>query len=230
MVPGRARMSAAAVERTERSWAARCRSILPTAGICLAVAGSFLMVILAIHWRKGVALGDLTRDPAAISGVPVYIGFLSNIGMLFWSATVAVCLFAATFVARSAADSPAGRFLYASGLLTLLLLFDDLFQLHERVFPLSLGVPEPIVFGGYLSVTLLYLVRFRRVILESDYLLLALALGFFGLSVAVDLFTEKGLYLWEDGAKFMGIVTWLAYFARVSAQVLRRPRPIAAKP
>jgi hypothetical protein len=223
-------MSAAAVERTERSWAARCRAILPTAGICLAVTGSFLLVILAIHWRKGVALGDLTRDPAAISGVPVYIGFLSNIGMLFWSATVAVCLFAATFVARSAAASPAGRFLYASGLLTLLLLFDDLFQLHERVFPLSLGVPEPIVFGGYLSVTLLYLVRFRRVILESDYLLLALALGFFGLSVAVDLFTEKGLYLWEDGAKFMGIVTWLAYFARVSAQVLRRPRPVAAKP
>ena len=49
-------------------------------------------------------------------------------------------------------------------------------------------------------------------------------------AVAVDLFTEKGLYLWEDGAKFMGIVTWLAYFARVSAQVLRRPRPVAAKP
>jgi hypothetical protein len=181
MVPGRVRMSGPAVERTERSWAVRCRATLPTAGICLAVAGSFLLVTLTIHLWKGVDLGDLTRDPADISGVPVYIGFLSNIGMLFWAATVAICFFVATFVARSAAASAARRFLYASGLLTLLLLFDDLFQLHERVFPLSLGVAEPVVFGGYLAVTLLYLVHFRRVILESDYLLLALALGFFGL-------------------------------------------------
>jgi hypothetical protein len=162
--------------------------------------------------------------------MPVYTGFLSNMGMLFWSSTVAVCFFTATFVARRAATRPTGRFLYASGLLTLFLLMDDLFQLHERVFPLSLGIPEPIVFLGYLSVTFVYLVRFRGVILESDYLLLGLALGFFGLSVAVDVFTEGELYLWEDGAKFVGIVTWLAYFVRVSAQVPRRPRLVAARP
>jgi hypothetical protein len=77
-------------------------------------------------------------------------------------------------------------------------------------------------------VTLAFLVGFRRVILEGDFLLLGLALGFFGLSVAVDVFTDRELYLWEDGAKFVGIVTWLAYFVRVSARVLRRPRLVAA--
>jgi hypothetical protein len=206
----------------------RWSALLPTVVAALAASGSVLLATLAIHWGKGVALGDLTRDPAAISGVPVYTGFLSNMGTLFWSSTVAICFFTATFVARRATARPIGRFLYASGLLTLLLLLDDLFQLHERVFPLSLGIPEPIVFLVYLSVTLAFLLGFRRVILEGDFLLLGLALGFFGLSVAVDVFTDRELYLWEDGAKFVGIVAWLAYFVRVSARVLHRPRLVAA--
>jgi hypothetical protein len=229
MVSGRAHRSELSVVRKERIVATRWGALLPTVAASLAVSGGVLLATLVIHWRRGVALGDLTRDPAAISGVPVYTGFLSNMGMLFWSSTVAVCFFTATFVARRAATRPTGRFLYASGLLTLLLLMDDLFQLHERVFPLSLGIPEPIVFLGYGSMTLVYLTRFRRVILDSEYLLLGLALGCFGLSVAVDVLTDRELYLWEDGAKFVGIVTWLAYFARVSAQVLRRPRLVGAR-
>jgi hypothetical protein len=135
MVSGPAHGSDVPVVRAERMAATRWRAVLPTVPTALAVSGSVLLATtLAIHWRKGVALGDLTRDPAAISGGPVDTGLLSNMGMLFWASTVAVCFFTATFVARRAATGPTGRFLYTSGLLTLLLLMDDLVQLHERLF------------------------------------------------------------------------------------------------
>jgi hypothetical protein len=49
-----------------------------------------------------------------------------------------------------------------------------------------------------------------------------LALAGLGLSIGVDLIASlvslPGLYVFEDGAKLFGIVSWAAYFVLVSAR------------
>ncbi|MFP4559079.1 MAG: hypothetical protein ACLFO6_06260, partial [Archaeoglobaceae archaeon] len=67
----------------------------------------------------------------------------------------------------------------------------------------------------YGIVALLYFLRFKLVILRTDFLLLLFAFVFFGLMLMFDLFVdESGLqFLLEDGFKFFGIVSWLTYFA-----------------
>jgi hypothetical protein len=50
--------------------------------------------------------------------------------------------------------------------------------------------------------------------------------GFFFLSLAVDKLPEDLLpmhHIFEDGAKFMGIVTWLLYMARTSRALIKDP-------
>jgi len=101
--------------------------------------------------------------------------------------------------------------------------FDDLFLLHERIFPNYIGVPEKLVLGSYSVFALAYLIRFRTAIFKTEYPLLGMALFFFGISVIIDAFHSEGrdTAAWEDLPKFVGIVSWFVYFARVSASALR---------
>ena len=88
----------------------------------------FSIAIYSMHFD--IPVGNFTRDPIAILGGHPFIGVMSNIGILFWSATAAICIFASKIYLDKTEFS---TFLFFSGLLTLLLLFDDLFQLHERI-------------------------------------------------------------------------------------------------
>ena len=97
----------------------------------------------------------------------------------------------------------------------MLLLVDDLFMLHERIFPNQLGIDEIIVFLFYGLLFLVYLLLFRKLILETDHIYLSLTVFFFALSLLVDLLVPETLtpmyHLFEDGPKFFGIVSWFAY-------------------
>jgi hypothetical protein len=108
-------------------------------------------------------------------------------------------------------------------------LLDDLFLLHEEVFPYYLNIPEKLVFVGYGMIISLYLVKFRKIILKTEFLFLILAFGFLGLSVIIDLLPiatrllgNQGEFLLEDGFKLMGIISWFTYFARVGVAQLKR--------
>ena len=209
------------------SLASQFRSIRTAVGLVLTVSLPILGAVLLLHWWRGIPIGHLTRDPATITGAPTYTGLLSNIGILLWSAAAALCLFSATLVARRRSEWLFAQFLYASGLFTLLVSIDDLFLLHDSFFPTHIGIPEKVIYGAYALLALVYLLRFGAVILETEYLLLGLALFLFGLSVALDVlppFPFGDPYLLEDGAKFAGIVTWLVYFTRVSSQAIQRGR------
>ena len=187
-------------------------------GLILAVSAVLVGVVLLLHFWKGIPIGRLTRDPTSIVGSPLYTGFLSQIGIFFWSASAAICLFSAKVLSRHPDSLKIKCFLFVSGLLTLVLGLDDVFLLHEKFFP-YLGVPEKAVFVIYAVFVLFYLVRFYSIILKTEYILLGMALVFFGVSVTIDLFQPYGIdrYLFEDGAKLVGIVSWLAYFFRVGA-------------
>lgn len=179
-------------------------------------------IMIAIRIQTGIAIAEFTRDPLGFTDIPVYKGVLSNLGVLIWSAAAAVCFFTYGVIHRWSAGGVNSHFLLAGGLITALLALDDLFMLHEVVFPVHLGVPQNIVYATHAVLLLWFLVWYRSTILQTDYLLLALSFAGFGLSVGFDatasLYSVPGLYIFEDGGKLFGIVSWTAYFTLVSVR------------
>jgi hypothetical protein len=109
------------------------RTLLLPMGLVLIVSALAFSAVFLLHWTQDVPFGNLTRDPTAIMEAPFYTGFLSQLGIIFWAATAAISLFSATVIAPTFASEK--RFLYASGLFILMLAADDLFLLHEGLFP-----------------------------------------------------------------------------------------------
>jgi hypothetical protein len=186
-----------------------------------------VLVIAVVQDRAPAPL--LLRDPSNITRQPFYLGLLSNAGVLLWCAAAVTCLFAATLTA----DRRLRWFLVASGLLTALLGLDDLFVLHETVFPVHLGVHERLVVGVYGIAALAYLIAFYRIILQTDFLLLAVAGFFFAWSLSLDFrfwFRTPFDEVLDDGLKLIGIANWCAYYIRTSHQIVtgRGPATVPA--
>lgn len=170
-----------------------------------------------------VDVRQLVMDVASIAGIHPLSGMLSDLGILLWCASATVCLFARFVLGRQATPESA-RFLLASALLSLYLTFDDLFQIHERLAPDYLGVPEEAVLVLLALSLLSFLVAFRRLILRHGYLFLILALGFFALSEAVDMshIASRGApLLAEEGCKWLGIASWCSYQVQTARQLLQ---------
>nr|WP_299172523.1 hypothetical protein [uncultured Allomuricauda sp.] len=174
---------------------------------------SLIGLVLVLGIAQGVPIGNLTSDIVTIANLPIYTGFFSQIGIFFWVATATLCIFSAGIGSKTQKYPDLKKYLYVSGLLTALLCLDDIFLLHEVVFPF-LGIPEKVVFLGYGSIVIFWIVRFYSVIMVTDYILLVLAFVFFGLSVTLDVFTIPDInpYLFEDGFKMAGIISWFFYF------------------
>lgn len=174
-----------------------------------------------------VTIRQLAQDLNTVLDVPFYFGFISTTANLLWAVAATVCLFTPLLLSRWV-PKPWRDFLLFSGLFTLLLLFDDAFLLHDDILPNYVGVSGEIYGVIYVLLILLYLYRFRRQILRSNYLLLGLALVCFGVSAAVDLaydplrdlLPQRLVLGVEDGAKMLGIATWLAYFVHLTSTLL----------
>lgn len=192
-----------------------------------------LIVMTALSVSLDIPFQRFVRDPADLAQIHPLSGVLSNIGVLVWCSTAAVCMFAFALLRTRSGRSPLGMFLLCSGFLTLMLLADDLFQVHETLFPIYLKIPESVTFGLYGLVTLFIVIRFFTPIMSTNYRLLLLAFALFGVSILVDmLFPEPSLlrYLVEDGAKFMGIVSWLVYHAGVAMSALASEEGVGTSP
>lgn len=191
-------------------------------------AGAMLLAVwlLCIYTDTPVAL--YTRDPADITGTSPFLGVLSNVCILLWCATAAICFFASAVLKGQDKLRMAVFFLLA-GLVTGMLLLDDLFLLHERVFPELFHWRQRYIYLAYAALVTGYLVLFRKIVWRSHPLLLALALCFFGLSLAVDGLAAKGAgpiplhHLYEDGCKLFGLVGWLGYFGRTALLAVGLP-------
>jgi len=177
-----------------------------------------LCFVIGARFLAHIPFGHLTRDTTAVLNAPFYIGLVSNIGMLLWSSCAGICAFTAALLRGNDEDREMQLFLLASCAITSFLLFDDLFLFHEDFCAKSLHIPETVTFAAYGAAISVYFIRFRTTILKTEFILLAIALVFFGLSIIVDEILPGRLraqFLLEDGFKFLGIVSWLAYFARV---------------
>ena len=202
------------------------RESLPLAVALVWGCGAAVLAVgLAVRFFFRIPLATLTRDPLATLEAPFYIGAISNVGVLAWAAAATICFFTSCLLRHEAGQVAPRRFLLYFGLLTALLLADDLFLLHEDVLYGYLRVPEVVTFGVYGLLGAIGVVRFRSVIRGTDVLLLGMALALWCLSLLSDLMPDaRAQHLVEDGAKLVGILAWLAYLARASATFLRRAR------
>jgi hypothetical protein len=189
-------------------------------------AGLALLAVFVASRKTGLPVAMFTRDPADITHSSPFLGVLSNLGILLWCATAAVCLFAFQVLRQDRGRKKTALFLLLAGLITILLLLDDLFLLHERVFPRYLHWRQRYPYYAYFSLTAAYLVAFRKIILKSDFRMLAAAFVFFALSIAVDAFTGPlsqsfpSFHLFEDGFKLFGLASWLGYFGQFAWQAV----------
>jgi len=193
-----------------------------------------LAVVVVISRSSGIRIDFFLRDPTAISGRPFFFGLISNLGILLWAATAAICLFSYAVLSRYSRDSELAKFLLGAGIGTTILCLSDLFRIHETVFPDYFGIREEIVFGVYGLLMVLYLLRFRAVILRTEYFILATSFILFGLSVEYDILTPGAVvissitgisrfnFFLEDAPKLIGISTWLIYFSRVAAKTFQQ--------
>lgn len=149
-----------------------------------------------------------TREPQQVLQAPFYYGSFSNLGGLVWFAAAAVLSFAAVL-------KPSNRgALVAAALLTWAMGVDDVFMLHDRVYP-KLFLDEIVVQVLYFAAIGVIIVRFFRQLDRSTLIGIALTVFFWVLSALLDLlFNNVGGQLAEDGSKFLGIAVWAAAWIR----------------
>lgn len=190
------------------------KRLLSAVLLAYALVGVVLGAVVLGKLLWGIPPGDMLRDPAQVMDAPVYTGVISNLGLVLWGSTATLCLFAAAL-----SRELRSYWAWAGGL-TLLLLADDWLMLHDVVVPQVLGLPDLLIYALYGLAAVYYLGRYRAVLILGDWPLLLAALGWFAVSLGVDqldgVVEVPGLYLWEDGAKLLGIVTWLLFHGRLA--------------
>lgn len=183
--------------------------------------------------KYNIPVGYFTREPNTTLDKPFYIGAFSNLGIILWTAAASLCIFSSFYLKRYYRNSPFRLFLLHAGILTTVLLLDDCYMFHENMFPYYFGINEKIIYGIYFSYTVYFLIRFRKTIFKTDYIILLTSLSLLSLSVLVDVLDESRRFtaltglsfanheeiriLFEDAIfKGLGILTWLVYFSRVA--------------
>lgn len=196
------------------------RNAAPVMVIAYAVTTAILSVVIYIGMEYNIELDHFTQDPVTVMDAPFYLGFFSHFGILFWCGTAILCFYTRIILRNTSTDSEQLKFLFYSGLLTSLLLFDDLFLLHEDVFPEFLNLNKGTVYLVYVNIIILYLLLFRREILNSEFIILMVASMLIAISQFVDMLPmpiPEDSFL-EDAVKLFGIVTWFIYYARYCFQ------------
>lgn len=179
-------------------------------------------------------LALFVRDPAATLGGNPLTGVQSHLGVLVWWAAAAVCFFGAAVLRRTRHDRPGTAFLVWSACITAVLTLDDLFQVHEDLAVRYFRLDDKIVVLAYGVAVMTYLVRYRRMILRSDYFLLAAGLALFAASNVVDVllqdrWTSDARIFVEDGLKLLGIAGWSSYLIRTTFQLLSASMPLGER-
>jgi hypothetical protein len=186
-------------------------------GLVALLPALFVYVLaLWLSAAAGIRTQLVIRDLAQTCDTAMGVGLLSNIGYLLWISAAAIALFAG-LSGVLAIRGRVRQLLISGGLFSLLLCIDDMFLLHDRY------VGSTFLYSLYAIFALLILFRFRAQVsaLGGGSFLLAVAL--LGTSVVIDQLQEvipvpyTTLQLFEEGAKFLGIATWLAFWWQAGA-------------
>ena len=201
-----------------------------------ALAAGFLAALWIVTYATDRDFSYVSRDPSALADEKLFFGMLSQAGGLCWAMAAGIALFAAAQLAIAlGADRRAG-FLAFVGAITAMLGVDDVFLVHENVFPDLTGLPEHSLFVVYVIVMGVGLLVFRDRVLADRSPFLPAALALFATSIVADVLLEGDdpssvHFLIEDGAKFLAIVSWLLFVVHLgtrSVQALRSPEAAVA--
>ncbi len=185
--------------------------------VAVALAAKFLQVNII----------NFLYDPATITNGHPLVGFLSNLGVLFWCAATCICLFTAVLL-RTRGAREIYLFVLSAGIVSAILTLDDLFMFHDfdGLAKRYLGLGEEVADVILAVIVAVFLIRFRKTILQSEFGLLLLALGLGVLSIYIDLYIPhlEDLDNWrnlaEDGLKWLAIVSWFTYYVRYCYRAL----------
>jgi len=183
------------------------------------------VVIIAI--TQDVQVFYLMDDAIRVGHLPFYAGFVASIMILLWCVGGTISFFGYWLLDNSK-DSTSRSFLLWGGIISYMLLFDDLFLIHETIGD-NTDIPEVAVFSLYGLLVIYYLIRYRQIILETSFLFLLVSLAFLGLSVVIDIHLfvpakwyhtsiETGI---EESFKLIGITHWALYHYKVGYQFIK---------
>lgn len=181
-----------------------------------ALTAFFVIIYFTSQWMD-IEIEKFTADPITTFDSHPFVGVVSNLGALLWCTTAVVCIFS-YFILRNKIPKKSASFLLWSGLLTAMLLFDDLFMFHDYLAITHLNIEQTTVYIVYLILSITWFIYFFDEVRTNDFMILLLAGLFLGLSVIGDfVLPQEGIaYMFEDASKFFGIVTWTIYFIRIS--------------
>lgn len=207
--------------RTNRTGLSRLRPLVPIAIIW--TMGLTFLVGLAL--QRQVPYDQLLLDPNNVAGIPWYTGLVSSLGILGWT-TATVTGFFGAWVAHYGNRPAASRMLFHGAVLSAVLLFDDLLQLHVILKP-AIGIPKMAVYVTYLVVALWWVVGQWRELRRTRSELLVAAGGAFAVSIGLDQVADllpwlspDQILLLEDAAKFLGVLAWAQFFTLTSGAIV----------
>jgi len=199
-----------------------------------ALAAAALATTGLVAALSGRPLAYLTREPGAavwIDGCSghdcAYAGLLSLFGYLAWASGATFCFLGAALTPAPPGGRRASPLLWG-GLVTLMLLADDMLMVHDDgLYGLAPGNDWAVVLA-YAVVAGAVAWCFRAFLRTQPAWLLGISVGLFAVSIAADKFLP-GRHALEDGAKFVGIVAWAAFFALAAVPALHAA-PEAGRP
>lgn len=187
--------------------------------LILALGAVFLAVVVAQPWIEPKWLFLDAQTAGELSGdcCHVYYGAVSNLGIMLWMGTAAICLFSGLVLFLLNGRNHASDMALSAGILSAVLGLDDAFLVHEVIAP-ELGIAQNLVLAVYGLLALGYAVFARRFIFGSDLWVFCLGGGALALSLGIDVVFHSVapllVYL-EDSAKFFGITCWFLYHSSV---------------
>lgn len=186
-------------------------------------------LIVGLTSQNAVPYEQLLLDPSSSNGLPWYTGLVSNLGILGWTTATVTAAGGAWLSSLGNRVGP-GRLLRGGALLSMLLMLDDLFQLHIVVSN-AVGVGKTVAYVIYVVLAGWWVLENQRELRRTRWPL-AMAAGMtFAASIGVDRLGDGagiGLVA-EDGFKFLGILAWALYFTWTAGEVARSVVAAAAR-
>ena len=177
------------------------------------IAGFVVLAALTDH-----PFHYFSKEPAETLDADLYIGWLAHLTAVVWLGAAATAVFAGVTLHRSGRRRHAW-FLLAGGVLSTLLGADDLFLLHEFVYP-HVGIPQEAVYLAYAVLLAAYAWRFSSEILADDWLTLLVTAACFATATSSDVLQHRwGIpHVVEDGAKLTGAALWFTFLVRAAGR------------
>ncbi len=190
---------------------------MTTRSVTFAVAGVWVLglgLLAVIRIQSRVPVGYLTRDPSTTVEEAWYLGGLSSLGVVGWAAAATVFGFGAVGARTHAGHRALAATLATGSVLTAVLLIDDLFLVHDDILLRAIGSEIPVLAAYALGFAAWLFVHRRQIMASTARVPLGAAATGFVASVVIDrIWDSDGDWrlVTEDGAKFLGIWTWVVF-------------------